>query len=187
MSLEIERKFLVAGEYKPFAVSHSRITQGYISSASGRTVRVRIRGDRGYLTIKGPALGGNGVVPESEASGAIPVPADTIPTRSPLMQPSGFTRFEWEKEITVEEAEALMALCEPGVIDKTRWLIPAGDGVHTWEVDEFHGENDGLVVAEIELRSEDDVFEKPSWLGEEVTGDRRYYNSMLTKRPFRTW
>ena len=193
MALEIERKFLVAGEYKSLALSHSRITQGYLSSASGRTVRVRIRGDKGYLTIKGPALGGNGVVPENEASGAIPVPADTMPAHGPLSRhsrpdrESGFTRFEWEKEISVEEAEALMALCEPGVIDKTRWLVPAGDGVHTWEVDEFHGDNDGLVVAEIELRSEDDEFEKPSWLGEEVTGDRRYYNSMLTKRPFRTW
>ena len=155
MALEIERKFLVAGDYKPFAVSHSRITQGYISSASGRTVRVRIRGDKGYLTIKGPS--------------------------------EGISRYEWEIEIPVADAESLMAICEPGVIDKTRWLVPAGDGIHTWEVDEFHGENDGLVVAEIELRSEDDVFEKPSWLGEEVTGDRRYYNSMLTRRPFRTW
>ena len=157
MALEIERKFLVAGEYKSLAVSHSRITQGYISSASGRTVRVRIRGDKGYLTIKGPSALG------------------------------GLSRFEWEKEIPVSEAESLMAICEPGVIDKTRWLVPAGDGVHTWEVDEFHGVNEGLVVAEIELHSEDDVFEKPEWLGEEVTGDRRYYNSMLTKRPFRTW
>ena len=157
MALEIERKFLVAGEFKSLAVSHSRITQGYISSASGRTVRVRIRGDKGFLTIKGPSGLG------------------------------GLCRFEWEKEIPVSEAESLMALCEPGVIDKTRWLVPAGDGVHTWEVDEFHGDNDGLVVAEIELRSEDDEFEKPSWLGEEVTGDRRYYNSMLAKRPFRTW
>ena len=155
MSLEIERKFLVAGDYKSLAVSHSRITQGYISSASGRTVRVRIRGDKGYLTIKGPS--------------------------------EGISRYEWEREIPVADAESLIAICEPGVIDKTRWLVPAGDGVHTWEVDEFHGDNDGLVVAEIELRSEDDTFEKPSWLGEEVTGDRRYYNSMLTKRPFRTW
>ena len=155
MALEIERKFLVAGDYKPFAVSHSRITQGYISSASGRTVRVRIRGDKGYLTIKGAS--------------------------------EGISRYEWEREIPVADAESLMAICEPGVIDKTRWLVPVGDGVHTWEVDEFHGDNDGLVVAEIELRAEDDTFEKPSWLGEEVTGDRRYYNSMLTKRPFRTW
>ena len=157
MALEIERKFLVAGEYKSLAVSHSRITQGYISSASGRTVRVRIRGEKGFLTIKGPSAQG------------------------------GLSRFEWEKEIPVSEAESLLAICEPGVIDKTRWLVPAGDGVHTWEVDEFHGDNEGLLMAEIELRSEDDVFEKPSWLGEEVTGDRRYYNSMLTKRPFRTW
>ena len=132
MALEIERKFLVAGEYKSLAVSHERITQGYISSARGRTVRVRIRGDKGYLTIKGPS--GNG----------------------------GLSRFEWEMEIPVADARNLLALCEPGAIDKTRWLVPSGDGVHTWEVDEFHGDNDGLVVAEIELRSEDDAFEKPS-------------------------
>ncbi|MBO4469275.1 MAG: CYTH domain-containing protein [Bacteroidales bacterium] len=182
MGLEIERKFLVAGEYKPFAVSHSRITQGYISSAKGRTVRVRIRGDRGYLTIKGPEICGDG-----DCTGGFVFRYNPVPATHVTDQPTGFTRFEWEKEISVEEAEALMALCEPGVIDKTRWLVPAGDGVHTWEVDEFHGDNDGLVVAEIELRSEDDEFEKPSWLGEEVTGDRRYYNSMLTKRPFRTW
>ena len=157
MALEIERKFLVAGEYKSFATSSERITQGYLSSASGRTVRVRIRGDRGWLTIKGPSKDG------------------------------GLSRFEWEIEIPLSDARALLEICEPGVIDKTRWLVPAGDGIHTWEVDEFHGENAGLVVAEIELRSDSDVFERPSWLGPEVTGDRRYYNSMLTQHPFSTW
>ena len=157
MALEIERKYLVAGEYKSLAVSHSRITQGYISSAKGRTVRVRIRGDKGYLTIKGPSDQG------------------------------GLARFEWEIEIPVADAESLMAICEPGVIDKTRWLVPAGDGVHTWEVDEFHGDNDGLVMAEIELRSEDDAFEIPAWIGTEVTGDRRYYNSMLSRNPYKSW
>ena len=157
MALEIERKFLVAGEYKPFASSSERITQGYLSSASGRTVRVRIRGDRGWLTIKGPSKDG------------------------------GLSRFEWEMEIPLSDARAMLELCEPGVIDKTRWLVPAGDGIHTWEVDEFHGENAGLVVAEIELRSEADAFERPSWLGPEVTGDRRYYNSMLTLHPFSEW
>lgn len=157
MALEIERKFLVAGEYKSFATSSERITQGYLSSASGRTVRVRIRGDRGWLTIKGPSKDG------------------------------GLSRFEWEMEIPLSDARALLEICEPGVIDKTRWLVPAGDGIHTWEVDEFHGENAGLVVAEIELRSEADAFERPSWLGPEVTGDRRYYNSMLTLHPFCTW
>ena len=157
MALEIERKFLVAGEYKSFATSSERITQGYLSSASGRTVRVRIRGDRGWLTIKGPSKDG------------------------------GLSRFEWETEIPLSDARALLEICEPGVIDKTRWLVPAGDGIHTWEVDEFHGENAGLVVAEIELRSDFDAFERPSWLGPEVTGDRRYYNSMLTLHPFCTW
>ena len=157
MALEIERKFLVAGEYKSFATSSERITQGYLSSASGRTVRVRIRGDRGWLTIKGPSKDG------------------------------GLSRFEWEMEIPLSDARALLEICEPGVIDKTRWLVPAGDGIHTWEVDEFHGENAGLVVAEIELRSDFDAFERPSWLGPEVTGDRRYYNSMLTLHPFCTW
>ncbi|MBP5571576.1 MAG: CYTH domain-containing protein [Bacteroidales bacterium] len=157
MALEIERKFLVAGEYKSFATSSERITQGYLSSASGRTVRVRIRGEKGYLTVKGPSKDG------------------------------GLSRFEWEMEIPMPDARALLDLCEPGVIDKTRWLIPAGDGIHTWEVDEFHGTNDGLVVAEIELRSESDSFELPSWLGPEVTGDRRYYNSQLTQHPFSSW
>ncbi|MBR0109928.1 MAG: CYTH domain-containing protein [Bacteroidales bacterium] len=157
MALEIERKFLVAGEYKSFASSSERITQGYLSSASGRTVRVRIRGDRGWLTIKGPSKDG------------------------------GISRFEWEMEIPLPDARALLEICEPGVIDKTRWLVPAGDGIHTWEVDEFHGENAGLVVAEIELRSDSDAFERPSWLGPEVTGDRRYYNSMLTLHPFSEW
>lgn len=157
MALEIERKFLVAGEYKSLASSSERITQGYLSSASGRTVRVRIRGDRGWLTIKGPSKDG------------------------------GLSRFEWEMEIPLSDARALLDLCEPGAIDKTRWLVPAGDGIHTWEVDEFHGENAGLVVAEIELRSEADAFERPSWLGPEVTGDRRYYNSQLTQHPFSSW
>ena len=157
MALEIERKFLVAGEYKSLASGCERISQGYLSSASGRTVRVRIRGDRGWLTIKGPSKDG------------------------------GLSRFEWEMEIPLSDARALLDLCEPGVIDKTRWLVPAGDGIHTWEVDEFHGENAGLVVAEIELRSEADAFERPSWLGPEVTGDRRYYNSQLTLHPYSEW
>ncbi len=157
MALEIERKFLVAGEYKSLASGSERISQGYLSSASGRTVRVRIRGDRGWLTIKGPSKDG------------------------------GLSRFEWEMEIPLSDARALLDLCEPGVIDKTRWLVPAGDGIHTWEVDEFLGENAGLVVAEIELRSEVDAFERPSWLGPEVTGDRRYYNSFLSHHPFTSW
>ena len=152
---EIERKFLVAGDFRTEAAGASRIRQGFLSSAPGRTVRVRVRDDRGYITVKGPA--------------------------------QGLTRFEWEKEIPAEEAELLLRLCEPGMIDKTRWLVPAADGRHTWEVDEFHGDNAGLLVAEIELASEDDPFERPAWLGEEVTGDRRYYNSCLIRHPYKEW
>ena len=156
MALEIERKFLVRGDgYKAAASGSVRMVQGYLSSASGRTVRVRIAGDRGFLTIKGPS------------------------------DDAGLSRFEWEKEITAAEAEALLQIAEPGVIDKTRWLVAAGE--HTWEVDEFHGDNSGLVVAEIELQREDEAFDKPAWLGPEVTGDRRYYNSSLTKKPYRNW
>ena len=155
MPLEIERKFLVKGEFKPFAYKASRIVQGYISLSPGRTVRVRIRDDKGYLTIKGKA---------SE---------------------SGISRFEWEKEIEMEEARQLLELCEGGVIDKTRYLIDFKG--HTFEVDEFRGDNEGLVMAEIELSAEDEFFAKPEWLGEEVTGDRRYYNSMLMRNPYKNW
>lgn len=155
MSQEIERKFLVAGDYKSQAYAQSRIVQGYISSARGRTVRVRIRDAKGYLTIKG-------------ASNA-----------------SGTSRYEWEKEIPRNEAEDLMKLCEPGVIDKTRYLVRSGN--HIFEVDEFHGENAGLVVAEVELTSENEPFEKPDFIGQEVTGDVRYYNSQLMKHPFTGW
>lgn len=160
MALEIERKFLVTGDYKTVAASHSRIIQGYICSQRGRTVRVRMRsseaGDRAYLTIKGPS--GN----------------------------DGLTRYEFEKEITIDEGLSLLRICEPGVVDKTRWLVPMADG-HTFEVDEFHGDNDGLVVAEVELGSEDEAYERPDFLGQEVTGDRRYYNSQLRQNPYKTW
>jgi len=155
MAQEIERKFLVVGDFKPFAHKQSRITQAYLSSVPERTVRVRINGDKAYLTIKG--IGNH----------------------------SGTSRYEWEKEIAVGEAEELLKICEPGIIDKTRYLVKSGD--HVFEVDEFHGENQGLIVAEIELNSEDDAFEKPAWLGEEVTGLVRYFNSMLMKTPFTKW
>lgn len=155
MPLEIERKFLVAGPYKELAVSHTHIMQGYICRERGRTVRVRLRDERGYLTIKGPS------------------------------SHSGMARYEFEKEITSAEAHALLALCLPGVIDKTRWLVPCG--AHTYEVDEFHGANAGLVVAEIELGAEDETFERPPFLGREVTGDRRYYNSQLGLCPYCEW
>ena len=154
--LEIERKFLVKGDgYKRQAYSSSRIQQGYICSGHGRTVRVRIRDARGYLTIKGPARNG------------------------------GFGHYEFEKEITLTEAEELMRLCEPGIIDKTRYLVKSGQ--HTFEVDEFYGENEGLVMAEVELDSEDEPYEKPDFIGEEVTGDKRYNKSHLKDHPFSVW
>ena len=154
--LEIERKFLVCGEdYKQQAFHHSRIKQGYISSRRGATVRVRLRDGQGLLTIKGP----------SDAK--------------------GMSRYEFEKEISAEEAAHLFELCEPGIIDKTRYLVRAGN--HTFEVDEFYGDNQGLVMAEVELQSETETFEKPSFIGQEVTGDRRYYNSHLREYPYSQW
>ena len=155
MAKEIERKFLVKGEFKSQAAKQTRITQGYISSIPERTVRVRVKGDKGFITIKG------------------------------IGNASGATRYEWEEEIPVSEVNDLLAICEPGVIDKTRYMIKAGE--FTFEVDEFYGENQGLIVAEIELKSEEDTFEKPEWLGEEVTGDVKYYNSMLMKNPYTKW
>lgn len=153
---EIERKFLVlSDDFKAEAFDKVRITQGYLSSLPERTVRVRIKGDKGFITIKGSTRGAS--------------------------------RFEWEKEIPVQEAKALLELAEPGTIDKTRFLVKNTDGIHTWEVDEFYGENEGLLLAEIELSSENDSFDKPSWLGEEVTSDSRYYNSMLKKNPYGSW
>ena len=155
MAQEIERKFLVIGDFKSQAFEQSRIVQGYISRARGRTVRVRIRNGRGYLTIKGAS------------------------------NESGTSRYEWEKELSLHEAEELMKLCEPGVIDKTRYLVRSGE--HIFEVDEFYGENEGLIVAEVELNAEDEAFVKPSFIGQEVTGDVRYYNSQLMKKPYTTW
>ena len=155
MADEIERKFLVHDGWRTKTHQQTRIVQGYLSSVPGRSVRVRIAGDRGFLTIKGAS------------------------------NESGVSRYEWEREIPVAEAEALLALAEPGVIEKARYLITAGP--HTYEVDEFFGENTGLIVAEIELGAEDEAFERPHWLGAEVTGDRRYYNSSLVKEPFSGW
>lgn len=156
MGQEIEKKFLVTSdEFKKQASKETRITQGYISSVPERTVRVRIKGKSGFITIKG------------------------------IGNDSGTSRFEWEKEIPVSEVDDLLKICEPGVIDKTRYEVKLGN--HTFEVDEFYGENQGLVVAEVELENENDQFEKPSWLGAEVTGDVKYYNSMLMKTPFTKW
>ncbi len=155
MPQEIERKFLVKGEYKSLAFGQNRIVQGYISSTRGRTVRVRLCNERGFLTIKGAA------------------------------DATGISRYEWEKELSLQEAEELMKLCEPGLISKTRYLISYGK--HLFEVDEFDGENEGLVVAEVELASEDEPIEKPDFIGQEVTGDVRYYNSQLRKHPYKSW
>ena len=166
MNIETERKFLVLNdEYKAQAVKSYRIRQGYLAHDSGRTVRVRIRDEQGFLTIKGPS-----VIPGS--------------------------RPEWEKEISLQEAEDLFPLCKPGSVDKTRWIVPAGSPAvmagsdrpsRFFEVDEFHGENEGLVMAEIELGSPDEPFARPSWLGQEVTDDERYYNGYLARKPFKTW
>jgi len=154
--MEIERKFLVRGsDFKSRAHKSYRIKQGYICSGRGCTVRVRIRDNQGFLTIKGPSLDG------------------------------GLSRYEFEKEITLDEAEHLFRLCEPGVIDKTRYLVSSGR--HTFEVDEFYGDNEGLVMAEVELSAPDEPFEKPDFIGDEVTGDRRYYNSHLRLNPFKLW
>ena len=156
MGVEIERKFLVKGDYKTLATKSYRITQGYLSSIAERTVRVRICDAKAFLTIKRKA------------------------------NKNGLTRFEWEKEIAIVDAQNLLLLCELGVIDKTRYIIPTSDNL-IFEIDEFHGENEGLVVAEIELPTEEFPFMKPDWLGEEVSGDVKYYNSILSKNPFCKW
>ena len=154
--IEIERKFLVASnDFISESQVHFEIAQGYLSSNPKRTVRVRIKADKGYLTIKGK---GN---------------------------ESGVSRFEWEKEIPLDDAKNLLQLCEKGVITKTRYNIKKGN--HTFEVDVFHDANNGLIVAEIELNNENEFFEKPKWLGEEVTNNERYYNAFLSRKPFTTW
>jgi adenylate cyclase len=154
--LEIERKFLViSNEFEEQAFSKKRIVQAYISSNPERTVRVRIKGNKGFLTIKG------------------------------MSNETGTTRMEWEREITIEDAEQLLLICESGTIDKIRHEIQVGK--HTFEVDVFYGDNEGLIIAEIELADENESFEKPKWLGVEVTKDERYYNSYLSKNPFTTW
>ena len=152
---EIERKFLVVGDFLPEVQEAVEIRQGYLCRDKDMTVRVRIRGDKGYLTIKG--------------------------------RRKGISRFEWEKEISVEEALALLAQTDSGCIEKTRHLVKNTDGKHVWEVDVFHGDNEGLIVAEIELSDENEPFDKPVWIGEEVTDDRRYYNAQLLKNPYKNW
>ena len=155
MNIEIERKYLVKGDFKKFAVKSYKIAQGFLSSIPERTVRVRINEEKGFMTIKG------------------------------ISNNSGTSRFEWEKEISLEEAKSLLEICEPSIIEKIRYIIPVNKLF--FEVDEFLGENLGLVIAEIELPFEDFKFEKPSWLGKEVTGDVKYYNSVLAKNPYCNW
>ncbi|MXP05214.1 CYTH domain-containing protein [Apibacter sp. B3706] len=155
MGQEIERKYLITGEFKSKAIKSLQIKQGYLSSIPERTVRVRIQDNQGFLTIKGSN------------------------------KKNSISRFEWEKEITKEEANELIQLCEVGIIDKIRYIVPFGDKII--EVDEFYGENEGLILAEIELDDENENIEKPNWLGKEVTADPRYYNSMLMKNPYKNW
>jgi adenylate cyclase len=154
--IEIERKFLVTSDkYKTEAFKSSEIKQGYLNSHPERTTRIRIQDKKAFITIKGKS---------SE---------------------SGLSRFEWEKEIPVEEALELLKLCEPGAIEKVRYLVKSKE--FTFEIDEFFGSNKGLIIAEIELLSEEDIFEKPNWLGEEVTGNNNYYNSQLCINPYKNW
>ncbi|KVV15184.1 CYTH domain-containing protein [Flavobacterium sp. TMP13] len=154
--IEIERKFRVLNsDFKTESFTQNRIAQGYLCSDISRTVRVRTKGDKGFITVKG------------------------------IGSSSGLSRFEWEKEIPLEEAQQLLQLCEKGTIDKTRFEVKKGN--HIFEIDEFYGENQGLIVAEVELSSEDELFEKPEWLGEEVTNDPKFYNAYLSKNPFLEW
>ena len=154
--VEIERKFLVlSDDFINEAFAKKRIVQAYLNSNPERTVRIRIKEDKGFLTIKGK---GNA---------------------------TGTTRLEWETEIPLQDAEKLLTICESGTIDKIRHEVKAGN--HVYEVDVFAGENEGLIVAEIELKFEDEVFEKPSWLGKEVTNDEHFYNAYLSIKPFKSW
>ena len=156
MAVEIERKFLVKSEaFKEISFQKNYIKQGFLNSDKERVVRVRIKDDKGFLTIKGAS------------------------------NTSGTTRFEWEKEIDKNEAKSLFNLCEKGIIEKYRYLVKIDN--HTFEVDEFLGENNGLLIAEVELKSENENFTKPEWLGKEVTGIAKYYNSNLSKHPFISW
>jgi adenylate cyclase len=154
--VEIERKFLVlSNDFINEAFSHKRIVQAYLSSNPDRTVRIRIKGDKGFITIKGKS------------------------------SDNGTTRLEWEREISLTDAETLLTICENGIIDKIRYEVKVGR--HVYEIDIFSGENEGLVMAEIELESELESFDKPTWLGEEVTNDERYYNAYLSKNPYKLW
>ena len=154
--IEIERKFLVKSlDFKKQASKQTPIIQGFLNTHKARTVRIRIKGNKAYITVKGQSSN------------------------------DGLARFEWEKEIKKTEAQALLKICEPGVINKTRYEVKLNN--HIFEIDEFYGDNNGLIIAEIELQSKTEVFEKPNWLGDEVTGDVKYYNSQLSKHPYQKW
>lgn len=156
MALEIERKFLVEStDFKSLAFQKNFIKQGFLNSNKERVVRIRIKDETGFITIKGKSNN------------------------------SGTTRYEWEKEISKKEANELLNLCEQGVIEKYRYLVKVGN--HTFEVDEFFGDNKGLLIAEVELSNENEIFKKPDWLGKEVTGITKYYNSCLSKLPYSKW
>ena len=153
--IETERKFLVKSDsFKSEASRRDLFIQAYLNTDPKRTVRIRIVGEKGFITVKGKS------------------------------SQSGMSRYEWEKEIPVQEAKELLLLCEPGKIEKMRYLVPVND--KTFEVDEFGGDNEGLVLAEIELESEETDFDRPDWLGEEVTGNINYYNSQLISNPYKT-
>jgi len=156
MNIEIERKFLInSSEFRDESFKKLYIKQGFLNSHKERVVRIRISDNKGFITIKGKSNN------------------------------SGVSRFEWEKEIALNEAEQLLLLCEKGLIEKNRYLIKYGE--HIFEVDEFLGANSGLLIAEIELSNENEYFTKPSWLGIEVTGQKKYYNSNLSKHSFNKW
>lgn len=156
MNIEIERKFLVKNkDFKNLSYKEEVFKQGYLNSDNTRNVRIRVTNDKAFLTIKGAS------------------------------NTSGTTRFEWEKEINRQEAEQLLLLCEPTIIEKKRYYIKNDDLI--FEVDEFYADNQGLILAEIELNSEHQKFKKPDWLGKEVTGNKEYYNSYLSKNPFKSW
>ena len=154
--IEIERKFLlVSDNYKKEAYKQTKIIQGFLNTHKERAVRIRIMGAEAFITVKG------------------------------ISNKEGTTRFEWEKEIPLDEAKMLLKLCEPNLIEKIRYEVKTG--IHFFEIDEFFGENEGLIMGEIELSDENEAFIKPDWLGKEVTGDVRYYNSQLSKIPYRNW
>jgi adenylate cyclase len=155
MSTEIERKFLVHGSFMDKAVGATDIVQGYLCADPSRSVRVRVTDKKGFLTIKG---------------------------RGDI---TGRSRYEWEKEIPLDEALELLSLCRHLRVHKTRYIVPYRS--HTFEVDVFHGDNEGLIIAEIELVSPDEEFEKPDWVGKEVTGNPAYYNASLSERPYKKW